>query len=277
MSAPYTVSLVGGFNAGKSSLARTLVEGTWTSGARDEKDYDKWYTDEVVPVTLTVDGKERAVQVLDTGRHETGGRMDMSEYYIPMKFYNANALLLCVNLASEHALDYTLKNWLPLAQHSAEPAGVPIFLVGLRSDERATEKGVPSREDIEKRANECGIAAYFECSAKLNEGISDLFEAVVRELDSYSAEHKGKVPVIKPLSEKERERAYYRSQGLDVGPDADAQPAAQEKKKPEKKQKKTVKKEVVVAKKSPLTVDQPSQQQAGTVGGSSKKGDCNIL
>jgi len=278
--------VTGDVQVGKSSLVQTLLKGAWTDGVRaPTDDYESYYKDDAISASLMIDGKERAMSIIDTGHYYSGGRMDMSETYIPEKFVEANGLLVCFNLGNDYSWHWATHRWVPLALESAEGKGVPVFLVGLQSDLRGSVKATPSKDDCEKQANELGVTAYFECSAKNNEGVSDVFEAVISELDAFAAANKGAVPMV---SKAEGGRSRRR-RGLFDDDDATEVPKAKKLPKTPKKSKKSAPAPAPVVMKTSTPIEPAEGQQLQQVevtdvdvaGAASKngkkKGDCTIL
>ena len=80
--------------------------------------------------------------------------------------------------------------------------GVPIYLVGLRSDLRENTEAIAeltkylyaagplkifTREEGEEMAKKIGAVKYMECSSKTGEGVNELFNDAVRYLCEQSS------------------------------------------------------------------------------------------
>ena len=79
--------------------------------------------------------------------------------------------------------------------------GVPIYLVGLRSDLREDTEAIAelaryhsteplkifTREEGEEMAKKIGAVKYMECSSKTGEGVNELFNDAVRYLCEQSS------------------------------------------------------------------------------------------
>jgi len=154
--------------------------------------------------SVEIDGKKRDLTVTDGGRAQSGGRMDMTWRTIPQQFTNANAVVVCFDASSSSGLRRSFR-LLQMAQRDAGIYKTPVFLVGLKADERAK---TPTFEDAQREANEHLCDSYYECSAKSGEGINELFSAIVHELDA-TKERDGAVPKIPGFPERQAE---YRKQ-----------------------------------------------------------------
>jgi len=199
--------------AGKTSLLNTVRHGKYSPTAPpkakekkdDSDDFGFMYgtpgtDDENHSLSINVDGKQRNLTVLDGGRASTGGRMDGTYFTIPQQFTGANAIVICFDASEKQALRRSFR-LLQMAQRDAGICKTPVFLVGLKADKRASL----SFEAAQQEANEHLCDSYYECSAKTGEGVTELFSAIVHELDAIK-EKDGSVPKIS--STEERREAY---------------------------------------------------------------------
>jgi len=225
----YHIAISGDSLSGKTSFINFLKDGSTATPPVPkpilDQDAPSYYDDDddysSTPdgnhsFSVSIDGKERNLSVLDGGRVSSGGRMDMTYYTIPMQFTNANAILICYDTSYVHGLRRSFR-LLQLAQTDAGIYGVPVFLVGLQIDQRAASH---SFEAAQKEANEHLCDSYYECSAKTGEGVNNVIEAIFHELDAIAARD-GEVPVI-PSSEVRQ--ADYKAQRKASKPKAASSP-----------------------------------------------------
>jgi len=131
---------------------------------------------------VMVDGKPVNLGLWDTAGQEDYDRLR------PLSYPQTDVFLICFSIISPHSFDNVKSKWFPEIQH--HPPGVPIILVGTKSDLRGDEamlaslaaKGlrVISREEAAARQKEIGAVQYMECSALTQEGLKDVFDAAIR-------------------------------------------------------------------------------------------------
>ena len=95
---------------------------------------------------------------------------------------------MCFSIDSPDSLENIPEKWTPEVRHFCPT--VPIVLVGNKKDLRFDEnvrrelsksKQEPVKtEDGRAMAEKIGAFAYLECSAKLNEGVREVFETATR-------------------------------------------------------------------------------------------------
>lgn len=124
------------------------------------------------------------------------------EHLRPFMYPDSDVILICFSVDSHSSLRNVSNLWLPeVRTHLAK---VPILLLGLKSDLRSTffDPSVPSNlpeesrfsespaspshrrpvsyDEGQKVALEIGAKAYFECSAKINQGLTSIFQETAR-------------------------------------------------------------------------------------------------
>ena len=105
-----------------------------------------------------------------------------------LNYPNTDAIVLCFSIDSPDSLENIQQKWLPELRHFCPK--VPIILVGTKKDLRndaTTKRNLMkygqepvSSEQGRMMANFIGAHAYIECSAKLNEGVRNVFETATR-------------------------------------------------------------------------------------------------
>lgn len=131
---------------------------------------------------IEVDGKCVELALWDTAGQEDYDRLR------PLSYPDTDVILMCFSIDSPDSLENIPEKWTPEVRHFCPT--VPIVLVGnkkdLRFDEQmrrelAKAKQEPVKtEDGRAMAEKIGAFAYLECSAKLNEGVREVFETATR-------------------------------------------------------------------------------------------------
>lgn len=106
----------------------------------------------------------------------------------PLSYPDTDVILMCFSIDSPDSLENIPEKWTPEVRHFCPT--VPIVLVGNKKDlryddqmrrELAKAKQEPVKtEDGRAMAEKIGAFAYLECSAKLNEGVREVFETATR-------------------------------------------------------------------------------------------------
>lgn len=129
-----------------------------------------------------VDGKPVNLGLWDTAGQEDYDRLR------PLSYPQTDVFLICYSIISPNSFENIKSKWWPEIQHHA--AGVPIMLVGTKSDLRGDEatlaqlqaKGMrvitPSEADA--RAKEIEAVKHLECSALTQEGLKNVFDEAIR-------------------------------------------------------------------------------------------------
>lgn len=131
---------------------------------------------------IEVDGKCVELALWDTAGQEDYDRLR------PLSYPDTDVILMCFSIDSPDSLENIPEKWTPEVRHFCPT--VPIVLVGNKKDlrfddqmrrELAKAKQEPVRtEDGRAMAEKIGAFAYLECSAKLNEGVREVFETATR-------------------------------------------------------------------------------------------------
>ncbi|XP_061911830.1 GTP-binding protein REM 1 isoform X1 [Entelurus aequoreus] len=163
----YRVMLLGDHGVGKSSLAGIFAGVTEKEEQPGEDAYER---------TLTVDGKETTLVVMDTwggDKLEEDGRPRQDDC---LKVGSAYIIVYSVTNRSSFDAAAELRITLRRIRQAED---VPIILVGNKSDL------VRSREVAVEEGRACAVVfdcKFIETSASLQHNVSELFEGVVRQL-----------------------------------------------------------------------------------------------
>jgi len=141
------------------------------------------FPEEYVPtvfenVAKNVTYKEKTVtlRLYDTAGQEEYDRLR------PLSYPGTNIVLLCFSVASHTTFDSISSKWAPEVRHYLPRT--PTILVGLKTDirdgseedKRPVDFEPVKKEEGEDLAKKIGASVYMECSAKKEQGISEIFE-----------------------------------------------------------------------------------------------------
>jgi Ras-related C3 botulinum toxin substrate 1 len=109
---------------------------------------------------------------------DTAGQEDYDRLR-PLSYPGAHVFLVCFSVINRNSFKNVVDKWIPEITHHNDQAA--IILVGTKTDLR-NEKGGDSIDKSEGVAMAKKIKAvkYLECSAKLNEGVKEVFDAAIR-------------------------------------------------------------------------------------------------
>ncbi len=106
----------------------------------------------------------------------------------PLSYPDTDVILMCFSIDSPDSLENIPEKWTPEVRHFCPT--VPIVLVGNKKDlrfeettrrELAKSKQEPVKTDEGRAmADKIGAYEYLECSAKLNEGVREVFETATK-------------------------------------------------------------------------------------------------
>uniref|UniRef100_T1INH0 Uncharacterized protein n=1 Tax=Strigamia maritima TaxID=126957 RepID=T1INH0_STRMM len=118
---------------------------------------------------------------------DTAGQEDYDQLR-PLSYPDTDVILICLSIGNPDSLENIRDMW--AAEAKLHCPNCPIILVGnmkdLRTDsktidELAVRKLSPVQpEDGKALADEIGAVCYMECSAKENDGVSEIFEAAAK-------------------------------------------------------------------------------------------------
>lgn len=131
---------------------------------------------------IVVDGRQVELALWDTAGQEDYDRLR------PLSYPDTDAILMCFSIDNPDSLENIFDKWTPEVKHFCP--SVPIVLVGnkkdLRNDPVTIEELAKLKQTTVKpeegraMAERIGAAAYVECSARLKEGIREVFETATR-------------------------------------------------------------------------------------------------
>jgi len=131
---------------------------------------------------VMVDGKP-----INLGLWDTAGQEDYDRLR-PLSYPQTDVFLVCFSVISASSFENVKTKWVPEIQHHAP--GVPILLVGTKSDLRKDEntiKQLNSRDQsmvetgaAQQMAKEIGAVNFLECSALTQEGLKQVFDDAIR-------------------------------------------------------------------------------------------------
>jgi small GTP-binding protein len=131
---------------------------------------------------VEVEGRRVELALWDTAGQEDYDRLR------PLSYPDSNVILICFSVDSPDTLDNVQEKWISEVLHFCQ--GVPVILVGckidLRNDQatirRLNELGQQpvSTAEGQEVADKIRALTYMECSAKLNQGVREVFEAATR-------------------------------------------------------------------------------------------------
>ncbi|CAL4097318.1 unnamed protein product [Meganyctiphanes norvegica] len=177
-----------GDSVGKTNLIRVFCQREFVEG---------------MPVTvfdegtmnITVDGQR--VQV---GWWDTAGQEDYDKLR-PLSYPNTDVYIVCFSIVYPDSFENAQEKWVPEIKKHCHPK-IPIILVGTKKDERndpnilaelARFRQQPIKYEEGQAMAKCvGAITYLECSAKNNDGVTEVFEAATRAM--LSARNRTKAP-----------------------------------------------------------------------------------
>ena len=122
----------------------------------------------------------------------------------PLSYPDTDVILMCFSIDSPDSLENIPEKWTPEVKHFCPT--VPIVLVGNKKDLRYDEgtrrelgksKQEPVKTDEGRTmAEKIGAYAYLECSAKLNEGVREVFETATRAALQTKKKKRGKCDLL---------------------------------------------------------------------------------
>ncbi|XP_075430188.1 transforming protein RhoA-like [Ascaphus truei] len=95
-----------------------------------------------------------------------------------LSYPDTNVILMCFSIDNPDSLGNILEKWIPEVKRFHP--NVPIILVGNKKDLRNDEQDPVKPEEGRDMANRIGAFGYMECSAKMKDGVREVFEMAAR-------------------------------------------------------------------------------------------------
>ncbi|GAA5907241.1 uncharacterized protein JCM6883_006190 [Sporobolomyces salmoneus] len=170
--------IVGDGACGKTSLLSVFSLGEFPS------EYEPTIFENYV-AEIRLDGKPVQLALWDTAGQEEYERLR------PLSYSKSHVILIAFSLDTPDSLENVSVKWIEEVRELCGP-NIPVLLVGCKKDLRdqaqtasssngtGQGQGFVTREQGEFMAQRIGARTYKECSALLNDGVDDLFEAATR-------------------------------------------------------------------------------------------------
>jgi len=172
---------------GDGGVGKTCLLTVYTQGSYDEKYVPTVF--ENTTVMKEYKGSEIPLRLFDTAGQEEYDRLR------PLSYPKTHIVLLCYSAASRTSFEAITEKWAPEIHHYLPD--IPTILVALKRDlrEKPPEEKpvdfdpVPTKEGKEL-AEKLEAEAFFEVSAKENQGVSEVFDKLVKIVMDDSEEDK---------------------------------------------------------------------------------------
>ncbi|KAI7851877.1 GTP-binding protein rhoA [Circinella umbellata] len=167
--------IVGDGACGKTSLLTVFSHGDFPRGHVPTV-FDNFVKD------FDVDGQHVELALYDTAGQEDYDRLR------PLSYPDTHVLLIAFAIDLPDSLDNITEKWLPeVLEHCPD---VPYLLVACKSDLREDSRTIQELAKLSSSpvsyeqgldvSNKIGAYAYIECSAKLGDGVEDIFTTAIR-------------------------------------------------------------------------------------------------
>ena len=162
------ICIIGDTRTGKTSIIRRFIDGSFPA--------------EHSPTYFENSKKRKTVvnEKIDLGIFDAGGGSNLKSIR-PLNYASVDLFVIIFAIDDPSSLENVTKTWMPEITEFDE---TPIVLVGNKEDERSEENKsecvtVNQANKVKKQIN---ALSYFECSAKKNTNIEEVFENIVQVL-----------------------------------------------------------------------------------------------
>ncbi|TFK19786.1 hypothetical protein FA15DRAFT_674132 [Coprinopsis marcescibilis] len=172
---------------GSSSVGKTCLVTAFTKGFFPET-FSETYRENHI-VDLNLDGVAVEVTLWDTIGNEDYDRLRWLTYH------SVSIFILCYGIDMPDSLEDVSKRWVPELVHLCPES--PIMLVGCKKDVRQNYRTLEALRETGQRplteeegmgvAQEFKFRHFVECSAKMGEGIDEVFDLAAREAKAHQA------------------------------------------------------------------------------------------
>lgn len=144
---------------------------------------------------------------------DTAGQEEYDELR-PMSYNNTDVFIVCYSVVSKNSYRNVIEKWMPeLRTHAKDPKKLRVILCGTKTDLRRNDQNGTttsssnefleneednnayveySKKDGMELAKRIKAYKYIECSAKLNEGVKEVFDqAIICHLNKGKRENSG--------------------------------------------------------------------------------------
>ncbi|KAL2912506.1 GTP-binding protein Rho1 [Polyrhizophydium stewartii] len=167
--------IVGDGACGKTCLLIVFSKGTFPE-AYVPTVFENYVAD------VEVDNRRVELALWDTAGQEDYDRLR------PLSYPDSHVILICYAIDSPDSLDNVQEKWIAEVIHFC--AGLPILLVGCKKDLRNDPKTIQELQKTQQSpvtyeqgqavAQKIGAFKFLECSARLNDGVREVFEHATR-------------------------------------------------------------------------------------------------
>jgi small GTP-binding protein len=172
----YRITVIGAGAVGKSALTVRFIQGNFVE--RYDPTIEDSYRKQV-----EIDGVACVLDIMDTaGQEEYSALRD--QY---MK--TGEGFVLVYSITSRQSFEFTTKLRTNILRMKMEDTSFPVVLAGNKKD-LAAERQVSESEGKEQ-ADKFGIP-FLETSAKTNDGVNEVFFALVRQINKWRKDHPDK-------------------------------------------------------------------------------------
>ncbi|KAJ3275811.1 GTP-binding protein Rho1, partial [Borealophlyctis nickersoniae] len=165
---------------GDGTVGKTCLLIVYTQGRFPQKYIPTVFENHIQDIPLDESTTVELV-LWDTAGQEDAGRYRLRSLYYP----DSNVILICYAIDSPDSLENVAENWMLEVRHFCPD--VPVILVGCKLDLRddpnviaalaAMGQKPVTEEEGKAMAKRIGATSYFETSAKLGIGVSEVFNA----------------------------------------------------------------------------------------------------